>query len=227
MKFTTIITPAALAVVLSIGAVPAFAGQRNQNDRAKSRPAVGRAVERQDRNARGYDRARNERFAPRAREERYAARDRDYRYVDRRYEVPRYAYRQPYRPGGVAGLVASLGLRFNVGGLRVGIFAGRPFPYRYGYAVPTYRYHYPVRFARGVRYGGVSFLLSQTDASVYVDGYYLGVASEYCGGRPPLPLVPGVHRLELRSPGYAPLVFDVNVRPGLVIPYEGSMRPLY
>ncbi len=216
MRLTTIIKPAALAVALTIGAAPAFADQRDQNGRAKSRPVVGRAVERQDRNARnGADR-----------NYRYEQRGRVQRPVVRLYDPPRYQYRQPYRYGGFGGLVGSLGLRFNLGGVRVGIFAGRPFPYRYGYAVPAYRYRYPIRVVPGVRYGGVSFLVAPTEAAVYVDGNYVGIARDFYGGEQPLPLAPGVHRVELQAQGYAPMVFDVDVLPGQVIPYEGSLRPL-
>jgi hypothetical protein len=222
MRFTTIIRPAALAVALSIGAAPAFADMRDQNGREKSRATAGRAVQRQGRAA---ERGREYGPAARYRDDRYVARD--YRYDQRRYIAPGYGYREAYRPRGWSGLIGSLGLGFNIGGVRVGIFAGRPLPYRYAYAVPAYRYRYPIRVVPGVRYGGVSFLISPTDASVYVDGSFVGTAREFYGNEVPLPLTPGVHRIELRAPGFAPMVFDVDAMPGQVIPYQGSLRPLY
>jgi hypothetical protein len=249
MKLKTIITPAALVLALSIGAAPASAqgrGQRDQNGRTRTQTA-GRAVQRQDRSATDARQYRNNGNAQRAQDNQYVAqnrggqygaRDRGPRYDTRRYEAPRYDTRRYVAPGygygdyyprrGLSGLVGSLGLGFNIGGVRVGLFAGRPFPYRYGYGVPAYRYNnYSIRVAPGVRYGGVSFLITPAEASVYIDGYYAGLASDFYGDRQPLPLTPGVHRVELQAEGYAPMVLDVDVMPGQVIPYEGSLRPLY
>src|SRR5439155_18494921 len=77
-----------------------------------------------------------------------------------------------------------------------------PVPYGYpAYSIPT-----------GVPYGGISFGgLTPYDASVFVDGAYVGVASTFDGTRQPLTLAAGPHRIELQAPGYAPIAFDVDV----------------
>jgi len=50
---------------------------------------------------------------------------------------------------------------------------------------------------------------------------------DFSGAAQPLTLSAGMHRIELQAPGYDPLVFDVNVVPGLVTPYQGGMQPRY
>jgi hypothetical protein len=40
----------------------------------------------------------------------------------------------------------------------------------------------------------------------------------------PLTLGAGTHRVEIQATGYEPIMFDVNVMPGQVIPYRGAMR---
>ncbi len=235
MRANSIITPAALALALSIGAGPAFADMLDQNQRARPRETVGRTAGRQQPEARPESRGRVEQNAPRGRDNRAVAREpqrnvapsRDGRYDARRYQAPRYQYRAPsYRYRGLGGLFTGLGLSFNLGGLRVGIIAGRPFPYRYAWSVPAYRYSHPIRIVSGVRYGGIALRITPAEAGVYVDGYYVGMAQDFYGDDLPLPLTPGVHRIELEAGGFAPMVFDVDVMPGQVIPYEGSMRPL-
>ena len=99
-------------------------------------------------------------------------------------------------------------------GFGFGIFFGQPFPYRYSY--PVLPYGYPT-IAPGVAYGGVSFGMSPADADVYVDGHYVGVTEDFAGTQP-LTLAAGRHRIELQAAGYVPLVFDMNVLPGQVIP---------
>ena len=37
----------------------------------------------------------------------------------------------------------------------------------------------------------------------------------------------GYHRIELYAPGFEPVAFDINVMPGQVIPYRGSLYPVY
>ena len=107
-----------------------------------------------------------------------------------------------------------------------------PYPYPYAYPVP-----YPVPYgspaspgsvsaAPGVAgYGGVSFEITPADAEVYVDGGYAGRVSDFGPSQQPLTLTPGVHRIEIRAPGYRPLEFNVAITAGHVIPYQGTLQP--
>jgi hypothetical protein len=100
------------------------------------------------------------------------------------------------------------------------IFAGYPVPY-------TYAYPYPYSYGRppASYYGGVVLEIEPEDAAVYVDGAYAGIVADFDGSRQPLTLTAGTHRVEVQEPGLAPLVFDVTVQPGQVIPYRGDLRP--
>jgi hypothetical protein len=224
MKLTSLITPAALVVAMSIGAAPALAQGRDQN-RARPRESAQSSVNRQDRGGRS---AADNRSAAVQRDRGYDARNNDRGRSDsRRYVEPRGDWDRSYRSRSWSGgLLGSLGLRLNIGGVRFGLFAGRPFPYRWEYPIRTYSYRYPFRFVPGISYGGVSFLITPGDAAVYVDGTYVGLASDFYGAQP-LPLSPGVHRVELQAEGFAPMLLDLDVMPGHVIPYEGSLRPLF
>ena len=118
------------------------------------------------------------------------------------YYAPRY-YHRPYffRP------------RLSIG---FGIFAG--------YAVP-YTYTYPYAYANApAYYGGVSLEIAPFNGAVYADGVYVGVVEDFDGTRQPLTLTAGTHRIEVEAPGFEPLVFDVMVQPGQVIPYRGDLR---
>ena len=133
----------------------------------------------------------------------------------RYYAAPRVFVPRFYRPG----------LSFDFG-----IFFGRPYPYRW--ASPMYvpvPYGYPAyAIPPGIAYGGISFGgLTPYDASVFVDGTYVGVASTFDGTRQPLTLAAGRHRIELQAPGYEPIAFDVDVVPGQVIPYQGGLPQGY
>jgi hypothetical protein len=143
-------------------------------------------------------------------------------YDSRRYApyvriVPRYEriapYRiyspRPYRSG------------FNLG---IGIFFGNPFPYRYGYPMPVYGYP---TVAPGVAYGGIVFGMTPSDADIYIDGQFMGNAQDFTSATQPLTLSAGRHRVELQSPGYRPMVFDADVLPGQVTPFEGGLEPGY
>ena len=193
----------------------------NRRDSGR-RDGVGRAVPRRDVNPRGgyapRQRLRTNRYSPRY-DNRYSPRyDRRYspRYSPRVY-APRSYYR-PYvfRP------------RFSIG---FGIFAGHPVPYTYSYPYPIAVYGYrapraPVIVGPGSPvYGAVALEITPIDAEVYVDGSYAGYVGDFDGSRQPLTLTAGTHRVEVQAPGYAPLVIDVMVQPGQVIPYRGDLQP--
>ena len=203
-------------------AAPPAAAQAPRVDRRAEQPrvenrnntVVGRAV---PRTTPLYDRAERERWdRERWDRERYDRDRRAYTYAPRVY-APRTYYR-PYvfRP------------RVSIG---FGIFAGYPVPYAWRYSAPIYVYGYqapraPIYMTPGMAmYGGVALEISPYDADVFVDGAYAGKVFDFDGTTQPLTVVAGQHRIEVQSPGYAPLVFDVVVEGGQVIPYRGDLRP--
>lgn len=109
-------------------------------------------------------------------------------------------------------------------GLGLSIFAGNPFRFRFDYGWrPSFAYHY--RMVPSVTYGGMSFVLDPYYAEVYIDGQFVGVASDF-GGQP-VPIAAGFHRIELYAPGFVPVAFEIRVYPGQVVPYHGTLYPAY
>ena len=127
-----------------------------------------------------------------------------------RYYVPFWQVGTYYRP-------YVFRPRFSIG---LNIFAGYPVAYTY-----PYPYAYSVGRPPASYYGGVVLEIEPIDAAVYVDGAYAGVVADFDGSRQPLTLTGGTHRIEIVEQGLAPLVFDVVVQPGQVIPYRGDLRP--
>jgi hypothetical protein len=172
---------------------------------------VGRAVPRE----RDAASVRAEKFRDAERRD-YRGYDRRWYYNRNRYVAPRVTYYRPYV------FHPNLSIGF-------GIFSGYPVPYTYRYAAPIVVYGYraprgPVYVDPGL-YGGVALEIGPYDADVFVDGSYAGHVEDFDGSRQPLTLVPGTHRIEVQAPGFVPLVFDVTVQPGQVIPYRGDLRP--
>jgi hypothetical protein len=75
-------------------------------------------------------------------------------------------------------------------------------------------------------FGGMSLDLTPADAEVWVDGGFTGMADDFGPQRDPLTLTPGVHRIELRAPGYVTALFDVTINAGQVLPYQGGLKPV-
>ena len=73
-------------------------------------------------------------------------------------------------------------------------------------------------------YGGVALEINPGDADVFVDGEYAGRVEDFDGTEQPLTLTPGTHRIEVQAQGYEPMIVDVGVQPGQVIPYRGDLR---
>jgi hypothetical protein len=101
----------------------------------------------------------------------------------------------------------------------------------YGYGYPSYGYGYPAYGYgyggySGRPYGGLRVDLPQRDAEVYVDGYFVGVVDNFDGVMQQANLEAGPHRIEIRSPEFEPIEFNVNIEPGRTITYRGSMREL-
>jgi hypothetical protein len=143
------------------------------------------------------------------------------RYDDRRYDNGRYSNRDYGWTGSYDRNAWRSRIRFGLG---LSIFAGRPFGFHFDYGWrPRFDYRYQMQY--GVTYGGISFLLDPSDAEVYIDGQFVGIAGDF-GGQP-VPVSAGYHRIELYANGFEPAAFDINVLPGEVIPYRGSLYRIY
>jgi hypothetical protein len=70
----------------------------------------------------------------------------------------------------------------------------------------------------------VSFEISPSDATVLVDGTYVGTVDQFGPQTEPLRLTPGRHRIEIRANGLQPMAFDANIVAGQVIPYRGTLQ---
>jgi PEGA domain-containing protein len=118
--------------------------------------------------------------------------------------------------------------------LGYGLWVGYPvaYPYYYPYPAPypdpnypTYPYPSDSVNVTPSAIGWLSFDITPTYADVYVDGQYVGTVADFGPTTQPLSLAPGRHYVSIRAAGFAPMVFDVDVLPGQVLPYQGSMRP--
>ena len=110
-------------------------------------------------------------------------------------------------------------------------YASTPYPYADTYPVPypypTQIYPAPATTAAPVgAAGGLSFDITPGEAGVYIDGYYMGLVSQFTPDQPPLALAPGRHHVEIQEPGFEVIAFDVDILPGQVIPYRGDLRQL-
>ena len=62
------------------------------------------------------------------------------------------------------------------------------------------------------------------DASVYVDGFYVGIVDDFDGALQRLRLERGPHRIEIRSPQHQPLAVDVMIQEDFTITYRGELE---
>jgi hypothetical protein len=121
------------------------------------------------------------------------------------YGSPFYSYGYPYYYGYPAYGYPSYGYG------SVGAYA----PYGYGYGGYS-----------GQPYGGLRIDLPQRDAEVYVDGYFVGTVDNFDGRMQQANMEAGPHQIEIRSPEFEPIQFNVNIEPGRTITYRGAMRQL-
>jgi hypothetical protein len=228
MTINQVVTPFAVAAALALTSPLAFADQH-------------RGGHSEGRSSSGYHGSASVRVAPRA----YAPRV----YAPRVYAPRVYApyYARPYysfRPHVSVGFGLWLGYP-----VAYPYYYSQPYPvypysdpYTYGpyAAAPSYgSSSYPpdgygaARSAPssvvpqgGAQYdrGGVSFQITPEDATVFVDGAYVGTAGQFGPEARPLDLTAGPHRIEVRAPGYRTMAFDADVRPGQVLPYQGTLQ---
>lgn len=115
--------------------------------------------------------------------------------------------------------------------LSFGFHVGYGFSYPFSYWDPYAFYNYNLGIRPGYtnystyynRVGGVSFEIDPYDAEVYVDGDFIGYASDFGPEQMPLTLLSGRHHVELCAPGYQDVSFDITVVAGQVIPYQGTL----
>ncbi len=62
------------------------------------------------------------------------------------------------------------------------------------------------------------------DAEVYVDGFFVGIVDEFDGVFQRLHIESGTHRVEIRAPGYEPLVVDVRISADHLTTYQGELK---
>ena len=130
-------------------------------------------------------------------------------------------------------VVPSHRTHFGVGAFGLGLGVGA-YAYPYGYASP-YGYGYPGYYGYSSGYYGgghvrsgharLRILDAPRHAEVYVDGYYAGVVDDFDGVFQHLELQPGPHQIEVRAPGFEPLVFDMQALDGRTITYRARMLP--
>ena len=101
-------------------------------------------------------------------------------------------------------------------------FAYDPFWYGPGWGYYGYSYPYVVP---GVETGGLRLEITPKTAQVFVDGAYAGVVDDFNGHFQHLDLVPGGHRIEVRQPGFQPLMFQAYVQPGHTTDYKAALTP--
>jgi hypothetical protein len=61
-------------------------------------------------------------------------------------------------------------------------------------------------------------------AQVFVDGFYVGAADDFGGARGGAFLEAGPHRIDLLSPGYEPVSFDVKIVPNEAVAYRRALK---
>jgi hypothetical protein len=72
--------------------------------------------------------------------------------------------------------------------------------------------------------GGIHLRVKPSDASVYVDGYYVGLVSQFDGTFQKLRIESGQHRIEIRAPGYETLTLDVQIEAHHTSTYRGELH---
>jgi hypothetical protein len=72
--------------------------------------------------------------------------------------------------------------------------------------------------------GGLRLRVEPNDAEVYVDGSFAGIVADFNGAFRHLTLMAGPHRIEIRAPGYQPIVFDVAIQPRHTTQYLGALQ---
>lgn len=127
---------------------------------------------------------------------------------------PGYAYSGFY-PWGYGG--------FGLGGY-YGSYYGPWYGSGYGYG-GGYGYGYDAPYYGWSDDGALRLKVKPREASVFVDGYYVGRVDDFDGVFQRLHLEPGPHRIEVRADDYEPLSFEVRILPDRTVTYEETLKP--
>jgi hypothetical protein len=90
-----------------------------------------------------------------------------------------------------------------------------------------YGWSTPSGFAPSTRMmGSIRLKVKPTQAAVYVDGYYSGRVDDFDGVFQKLRLEPGPHKIEISAQGFQPISFEVNIRVGENINFQGALETI-
>jgi hypothetical protein len=102
-----------------------------------------------------------------------------------------------------------------------------------GYGYGGYGYPYGGGYYGGSQYssptgeeGSLRLKIKPREASVFIDGYYVGVVDDFDGIFQKLHLEAGPHRVEIRAPGYETLSFEVRLVPDHTTTYTGELKKI-
>lgn len=249
MAYTRVIT--GFVLIGALAAAPVFArgeddqrrrsGSDRRGDRAaqqaprsNERQGGARAVPRSQESARQNDNGRRQddaRRQPDAQRQYQPQRQ----YDSRSYNDSRRATQRPYysNRGGYGSRIIPRIIRPSI----VTIVPYRPYVYRPSFGIGggyygaggSYPYGYTPRGyydpLPGRYYGGLRITDAPREAQVFADGYYVGIVNDFDGVFQHMNLEAGNHRIEIESPGFGPVAFDVMVQPGRTITYRADMYP--
>jgi hypothetical protein len=74
--------------------------------------------------------------------------------------------------------------------------------------------------------GSLRLKIKPREASVFVDGYYVGTVDDFDGMFQKLHIEAGPHRVEIRAPGYETLTFEVRLVPDHTTTYTGELKKI-
>jgi hypothetical protein len=74
--------------------------------------------------------------------------------------------------------------------------------------------------------GSLRLKIKPKEAEVYVDGFFVGLVNDYDGIWQSLKIEAGMHRVEVRAPGYEPLQIDVRITADHKTTYEGELKKI-
>jgi len=116
---------------------------------------------------------------------------------------------------------------WGFGGLGLGGYYGGYYDPYGGYYDPYGGYQgYPQSSYTFGYEGKLHLKVKPREASVYVDGYYVGLVDDFDGVFQRLHVEAGPHRIEISAPGYEPLIFDVRIEPDQTLTYHGELRKI-
>ena len=72
--------------------------------------------------------------------------------------------------------------------------------------------------------GGMSFDVTPATAELFVDNMRVGPVGQFTPTTQPVGLPAGYHHIEIRTPGYQTMGFDLDIVAGEVTPFQGTME---